>query len=431
MPVVMFNDVLSALFQRAPWRAGLSGWNKALPVEKLCRDLLGSRGEVSGTALAAAILDAYRRMEGSERLAFFTMLARDFEVDTQRCLEAAQACAAEATPANLAALRAASEPPRQELFRRLNLAEGGTDALVRLRADLLGILPDHPELGPLDADLRHLFASWFNRGFLVFRSIDWSSPAALLEKIIAYEAVHEIHDWTELRRRVQPGDRLCFAFFHPAMPSEPLIVIEVALTMEVPASIGSVLSETRQAVDPAQASVACFYSISNCQEGLRGISFGSLLIKQVAQHLAAAFPKLKTFVTLSPVPGFANWLREKDVPMPGEGDREPFLADDARRDKFLALAARYLAEARRGENQPRDPVARFHLGNGAVLHALHWAADPSPKGMAQSAGIMVNYLYDLDAVEKNHEAFVATGRVATSRAVAAWLGKAKAMAGAA
>jgi malonyl-CoA decarboxylase len=299
------------------------------------------------------------------------------------------------------------------------------------------MLRDEPEFARIDADFRQLLGSWFNRGFLVLRPIDWNTPAAILEKITAYEAVHEIDSWEELRRRVDPEDRRCFAFFHPSMPDEPLVFVEVALTRAVPGSIQAVLAPERDRVAPSQATTAVFYSISNCQAGLKGVSFGAFLIKQVAEDLAQALPKLETFVTLSPAPGFSRWLadearRDPDLP----AARAMVLASAAATDNdwrndpkratdlealLLPLAARYFLDAKQpdksGNGQPPDPVARFHLGNGATLLDIHWLGDTSGKGLSQSFGIMVNYLYDLDKIEENHEAYATTGKVSASRKV--------------
>ena len=298
-----------------------------------------------------------------------------------------------------------------------------------MRADLLGLLRDEPGLARIDADFRHLLGSWFNRGFLVMQPIDWNTPAAVLEKIIAYEAVHEIDSWEELRRRVGPEDRRCFAFFHPSMPNEPLVFVEVALTREVPGSIQEVLASERERVAADSAKTAVFYSISNCQVGLKGVSFGAFLIKQVAEDLAHDLPKLETFVTLSPVPGFAGWLaaeagRDPDLPAAqaltalNRNDWD----DDAKRQEavkgqVLPLSAQYFLDMKRTDGLPPDPVARFHLGNGAQLLDIHWMGDKSEKGIAQSHGLMVNYLYDLDKIEENHEAYVSDGKIAASRKV--------------
>ena len=283
------------------------------------------------------------------------------------------------------------------------MVPGATHLLVRMRADLLRLGRGEEALMALDLDFRHLFASWFNRGFLVLRPINWESPAAILEKIIAYEAVHAIDSWDDLRRRLQPADRRCFAFFHPAMPDEPLIFVEVALTQGVASSVQALLAEDRRVRPADQADTANFYSISNCQAGLAGISFGNSLIKQVAADLSQVLPGLKTFVTLSPMPGFRRWLADQGL------DR-----DDMTETQLRQLGAHYLTRAKRGDGQPLDPVARFHLGNGALVHALNAGADTSPKGLKQSHGLMVNYLYDLARVSQNHERFASAQEVAMS-----------------
>jgi len=261
-----------------------------------------------------------------------------------------------------------------------------------------------PELEALDLDFRHLFASWFNRGFLVLRPINWESPAHILEKITQYEAVHAIHSWDDLRRRLEPQDRRCFAFFHPAMPDEPLIFVEVALTRGTPGSVQALLTSERNTLREDEADTAVFYSISNCQAGLASISFGNSLIKQVAADLSAELPGLRTFVTLSPIPGLTRWL-----------DAQGYEWQDASGEEMRALAAHYLLNAKTDNGDPVDPVARFHLGNGAIVHAVHAEADTSENGQAQSGGTMVNYLYDLAKVAQNHEQFATTRQmVATS-----------------
>jgi malonyl-CoA decarboxylase len=299
----------------------------------------------------------------------------------------------------------ASEPDRQELIRRLNRLPGATEDLVRMRADLLRLGRKDPELKALDLDFQHLFQSWFNRGFLVLRPISWESPAHILEKIIAYEAVHAIDSWDDLRRRLEPADRRCFAFFHPSMPDEPLIFVEVALTKGIPNSVQALLREDREALAEEEADTAVFYSISNCQAGLASISFGNSLIKQVVSDLSTELTTLKTFVTLSPIPGLTRWLEEAD---------QDIAIDDSDPEQVRALAAYYLLHAKRSNGLPYDPVARFHLGNGAMVHAVHAEADISHKGQSQSLGTMVNYLYDLKSVSQNHEAFASQAEVISS-----------------
>ncbi|MGB7252339.1 MAG: malonyl-CoA decarboxylase, partial [Xanthobacteraceae bacterium] len=331
-------------------------------------------------------------------------------------------------------LHAASEPRRLELFRRLNLAPGGTAALVRMREQLLDAM-DHrrDELAMIDSDFVHLFSSWFNRGFLVLRRIDWSTSAAILEKIIRYEAVHEIRDWDELRRRIDPPDRRCYAFFHPALVDEPLIFVEVALTREIAGAIGPILSDKREPVEPQRATTAVFYSITNCQRGLAGVSFGHFLIKQVVEEVSREVPRVGTFVTLSPAPNFAGWLDRERKNAGSDAlddhDREalaalddpnwwraPELAEEVR-EPLLRAAAWYYMRARNGRGLPVDSVARFHLGNGARLERLDFLADASERALKQSYGLMVNYLYDLDYIERNHEAFAQQRAIVASSAV--------------
>ncbi|MFD1695017.1 malonyl-CoA decarboxylase [Roseibium aestuarii] len=404
------------------------------PLSALCEKLLSGHGEASGVAIAEEVLATYRRLQAPERLAFFRTLYETFGADTARVAGLARRLADNPEdPVLLRELHSASEPRRQELIRRLNLAPGGTSGLVAMRADLLQCLGEAPELIEVDRDFEHLFSSWFNRGFLVMRRIDWATPANILEKIIQYEAVHEIKGWGDLRRRIGLEDRRLYAFFHPALVDDLLIFVEVALTQEIPGAIGPILAEERAQITAREANTAVFYSISNCQTGLRGISFGNFLIKQVVEELRRELPNLKTFVTLSPVPGFARWLT-RDL-ADGEGvaarlldpaDRTAletgsWLGDEAQGEALAApmstLCAHYLTQEKARGNRPLDPVARFHIGNGARLERIHWNADLSDNGLRQSHGLMVNYLYDLKDIERNHESFAATGAVAASSQV--------------
>lgn len=372
------------------------------PLFTLMSDLLSTSGEISGQTLAQVILTRFATADDEEKRIFFRHLSEDMTIDPAQVQAALMRYQDAPSKASYRAFMQAAEPPRQELIRRLNQVAGGTRALVEMRADLLRLSRDAPDLALLDLDFRHLLSSWFNRGFLVLRPVNWSSPAHILEKIIAFEAVHAIDSWEELRRRLEPQDRRCFAFFHPAMPDEPLIFVEVALTQGIPGSIQGLLAEDRGSLNEEDADTATFYSISNCQAGLANISFGNSLIKQVARDLAVELPGLETFVTLSPMPGFAAWLRDTDAPETNEeGD-------------LKILAARYLAEAKSEQNLPLDPVARFHLGNGAQIHRVHARADLSEKGLSQSHGVMVNYLYDLERSSANHENFAATREIAMS-----------------
>jgi malonyl-CoA decarboxylase len=393
--------------------------------------LLSERGEASGVALAREVLDAYEVLPEAVRVDFLRALVERFGADRARLERAIARYREEATPANGVALHAAAEPRRQELIRRLNLAEGGTGHLVRMREDVMRYLPSHPELAPLDADFLHLLASWFNRGFLVLRAIDWNTPALILEKIIRYEAVHEIASWDDLRRRIDPGDRRCFAFFHPALPGEPLIFVEVALTEDMPGAIAPLLAPARTAIDARRATTAVFYSISNCQDGLRGVPLGNFLIKQVVEELRRGMPTLKRFVTLSPVPGFGAWLGRESRTAGWLSDDERVALQELRkagwhedpqavralRAPMTAALARYLVGARTGAGKVIDPVARFHLNNGARLERINWLGDMSARGLAQGGGFMVNYLYDPAQIEKNHEAFSREAHVVAARSV--------------
>jgi malonyl-CoA decarboxylase len=428
-----FSDLLASISERGRVllrRAGSSHDKQdASDLIELCEALLSGRGEASGTAMAREVLDRYHHLDAAGRLSFFGNLARNYGPDRERLAHAIESWRAQPNDADASDLHFASEPRRQELIRRLNRAPGGTSDLVSMRADLLGLMNSDKDLAALDRDVAHLLASWFNRGFLVLRRIDWSTPANILEKIIRYEAVHEIRDWNDLRRRIDPVDRRCYAFFHPALVDEPLIFVEVALTESIPGAIAPLLAEDRQPVPIERARTAVFYSISNTQRGLGGISFGSFLIKQVVEELRRELPKLENFVTLSPVPGFMSWLKKaSDVPVTDEerGLLESLERPDWFEDTELAaqlrsvvepLAAYYFLKARTPKGRLIDSVARFHLGNGARLERIDWLGDLSPKGLRESAGIMVNYLYRIDDIEKNHEAYANQGTVAASSAV--------------
>ncbi|WP_232822933.1 malonyl-CoA decarboxylase [Oceanibium sediminis] len=402
--------MLSSLFERRrlPGRA-----DPARTIEDMCTALLTEEGEVSGIRLAQTILDTYEALEREQKRAFFHYLNDRLELDPAEVATLAGAYAKTGTPEDYRALTRASEPRRQELLRRLNQSFGATAALVRMRVDLLEFLREDADLKRTDFDFVHLLRSWFNRGFLVLRQISWETPASILEKIVAYEAVHAINDWDDLRRRLHPPDRRCFAYFHPTMPDEPLIFVEVALTRTIPDSIQAVLSGDRPPSNPEETSVAVFYSISNCQRGLKGISFGNMLIKQVVGELSAELPQLKTFVTLSPIPGLNAWLRAHD----GDDTAGAVLSGTARAEDVEHMAARYLLEARTPNGAPLDPVERFHLGNGALVQDVHAGADTSENGLRQSSGAMVNYLYDLAEISQNHETFVRGEALPASRTI--------------
>lgn len=407
-----------------------------------CKRLLSERGETNSMAIARQLVERIAALPEDLIDDFFEYLSLQLSPDPKRVLQAAQAYADTPNAQHLIALTQAAEPPRQELLRRLNRTPGGTAMLVRLRRTLLQRLNKKPEWMALEADLLHLFSSWFNPGFLQMRRVDWNSPAKLLEKIIHHEAVHEIDGWDDLRRRLQP-DRRCFAFFHPQLPDEPLIFVEVALLPEMPDSIAPLIDKASAPLPPERFRVAAFYGISNCEPGLRNVSLGNFLIKSVAEQLQRELPRIRTFCTLSPIPGFAAWLLaepdfgalpklRRHAAADFEAAREHLLtychgelaalqraAAHEQMDKettaaLLTLCAAYLLY--QSPTPQGDPVARFHLDNGARLERLNARGNMAPKGLKQSFGVMVNYLYDLDKIEASHEKFK-QGEVARSRAV--------------
>ena len=417
-----FQELMPSLrlFRWAPaaLRKHLNGETET--IESLCAMMMASDGEYSSLLLAERILNAYEKLEADDRIAFFSLLLDEYDVDAMAVRAAADAYSVKADAANLRALTAAAEPRRQELLRRINLAPGGTRRLVKMREHLLKAMRDRPEFGRIDTDFLHLFSAWFNRGFLMLQPIDWTTSAHILEKIIAYEAVHEIESWRELRRRLEPADRYCYGFFHPSMEDEPLVFVEVALTDEIPSGIGEILQRDADAEIPANPSCAIFYSISNCHAGLAGVSFGNFLIKQVATSLKMRQPQLKTFATISPAPGFRRWLEsvatnDAEITQLIENFDED--ADEAARERMGSLAAYYFVDARNDAGEPHDPVARFHLKNGARLERINVLGNPSDKGMDRSFGLMVNYVYDLSRVEENHEKYVRDNQVICSATV--------------
>lgn len=435
MDVSFFQELLGKISDRGRQLLDLSFISGSPEsVEDLARALISTRGEASGVAIARQILHHYETLDEDGKTEFLEFMAYEFVPAEFKVQAAALAYVDDPNPTTLAALAEAVEPPLQEFLRRLNLAPGATSQLVRMREDLLDRGRNSEALARADRDFIHLFSSWFNRGFLVLARIAWSTSASILEKIIRYEAVHEIKGWEDLRRRLDPHDRRCFAFFHPALVDEPLIFVEVALEDDIPESIHSLLeSQGHPRPEDVAPTTAVFYSISNCQPGLRGISFGNFLIKQVVEDLAREIPSLRTFVTLSPVPGFRNWLfraieteslryltdaqillleRLRD-----EGWSEDEKAQDELKPVIRAAAAHYFLIEKDKSGRPIDPVARFHLGNGARLERINWLGDTSEKGIKQSASLMVNYRYDLRDIERNHEAYVNNGVVAASKPV--------------
>jgi malonyl-CoA decarboxylase len=409
--------------------------NQLSRAKQLAESLLSERGEASGAIVARELHEVLRILVAEDRSNFQRFLATDFAPDATVVRAAAETYLSDPSAEAAALLAQATDPPRQELLRRMNMAPGGTSALVAMRKEIAGRLRDEPTLRLLDSDLKHLFASWFNRGFLELRRIDWQSPAAVLEKLIAYEAVHEIHGWDDLRRRLAP-DRRCFGFFHPALPDDPLIFVEVALVEGLAGAVQPLLVQdsdddaARNRAAPADTAI--FYSISNCQDGLRGISFGNFLIKQVVEELKNELQHLTRFSTLSPVPGFRRWLTKR---LASTGDAAAALlarietsagrldtpeSDDSLKPLIMRFCAAYLTR-HASTKEPADPVARFHLGNGARLERINWLGNTAPRGIQESFGIMVNYLYDIETIESNHEAFVNDGTVMRSADIDALL----------
>lgn len=392
---------------------------------RLCDDLLSDHGEASGTALAREVVNLFQTMEAPDRMAFLQMLNDDYAYDPEALRGAAEDYLKDGSQKAYEALCHTVEAPRQELLRRMNIAPGGTGAILVMREFLLQVIPDNPELKPLDTDIRHLFTSWFNRGFLQFERIEWRTAAAILEKLIAYEAVHEIKGWGDLRRRLA-DDRRCFAYFHPALADEPLIFVEVALTTGLADRIQPLLEAAPAVEEDQRPNTAIFYSISNCQFGLTGISFGNLLIKQVVDALSAELPSVQNFATLSPIPDFVEWInrtiRDDPPEFLTEDELDGFKMSDWTQNEIMRqklqkplmrLCALYLTSlSPRG--QAIDPVARFHLGNGASIERINWAGDLSEKGLAQAAGLMVNYKYAPEEIIANHEAYVGDGKIALS-----------------
>jgi len=422
----IFQSMLTALvgtpILNGPLRSGILGKRGDKSIDDdphaAVAAVLHATGDVSSLIYAETLLDQIEAMDDASLDMLVTHIASDHDLNAGALSAAAESYTSAPDAKGLARISRLAEPGWIELFRRLNATTGGTVRLVRLRERLLTLARSNPMAERLDQGLKRLLKMWFNPGFLMLQPIDWTTPANILEKIIAYEAVHAISSWDDLRARLAPEDRRCFAFFHPTMPDEPLIFVEVALTVTVPQTIDSVLQIDRNTMAAEDATTAVFYSISNCQAGLAGISFGNFLIKRVAQELRGECTGLTKFVTLSPVPGLMRWLQKTDADLAAALSRNDDAIGNEEADgleaQALQAALRYFTQSEREDGWPNDPVARFHLGNGAILEQINFAADRSEKGMAQSGGIMVNYLYDLDVVEANHEAFHQTKTVPLS-----------------
>ena len=416
MPFNKLQDFLAGLIGNQAHR--LFSPKPHLKLDDLLEKLMGLTGEISALITAREILDRYRALSSDEKVKFFLSLEKNFGAKPELISYSFDKYFKNPSSENLNDLYKNAEPKRIELLRRLNQTPNATHDLVAMRVDLLALIKDYPVLKVVDSEFRQLFSSWFTRSFLTLSQINWSTSAEVLERIIRYEAVHEIKDWNDLRNRIHPPNRRCFAFFHPALINEPLIFVEVALTDTIPKSISDILDDPLSVpISDRGYTTATFYSISNCQPGLTQISFGNFLIKQVVQELAIEFPSIKNFVTLSPVPGFSKWLKAKkksvsnnvvnhniELPAQDEG------VLDIEEKSLRKLVFNYLLRSKKND-LPADPVCRFHLGNGASIYEINENADLSEKGMSQSYGVMVNYLYDLTSIEKNHEDLFSSGEI--------------------
>ena len=374
-------------------------------INKALDSVMSKSGEVSSLVYAEHLSNLIENLDDKKFINFFNTLIEKYDIDSNSLLKASKEYSKNKTQKNLEKITRSSEPQWVELFRRLNTVSEGTLRLVRLRERIRSLKKDNSELAFFDISLLNLFKHWFNPSFLVLEKIDWTTPANILAKIIAYEAVHEINSWDDLRARLAPEDRRCFAFFHPLIPNEPLIFVEVALSHNMPETINEVIKIDRSITLYQDINTAVFYSISNCQEGLSGISFGNFLIKKVAHKLKQENEGLDRFATLSPAPGFTKWLKEKSID------------EDIDEDSLLKQALIYLINSDREDGFPNDPVAKFHLGNGAILERVNLNSDLSSKGINQSKGVMINYLYNLDLLEKNHELFFKTKTVQLSHGI--------------
>ena len=425
MRFAKIRKTLASLFRR--------GDKSSFPAEKQnieeqCNTLLTTSGDISGTQTASAILKNYNSLDQDERIAFFKFLTDSLDIDCDEVIKWAVQYRGNPSTNNFKELVAAAEPRRQILLSRLNQAPDATINLIRMRSDLLKLTKQYEEFKRTDISFEHILSNWFNRGFLKLQPIDWNSPANILEKIIQYEAVHEIKDIEAVKRRTKPYDRRCYAFFHTVIPDEPLTFVQVAFTRGIPGSIQNILSEEREILTSEQIDTAVFYSISDCQEGLKRVPFGNFLIKQVVDELARELPQLRTFVTLSPMPGFRSWLETNEA-LNSEIPEilmliKPNMSNEnldqlgAKSKLLRSLAAKYILDAKRARDQfPMDPVTRFHLRNGASVYNVHALADISKKGITQSCGVMVNYLYKLDDVTANHEKFVAQKIIETTKEI--------------
>ena len=405
-----FQKILSSVMKgtRRLNRIGSKSFGKLhKDINKAVDSVMSTTGEVSSLVYAEHLLNLIENQDDKGLKKFLLNLLSNYDIDTGKLIEDVETYNNDKNDQNLKKINISAEPKWIELFRRLNSTSNGTSRLVKLRERIRAL--EDSDLKAFDSGLLKLFKYWFNPSFLVLEKIDWETPANILEKIIEYEAVHEINSWDDLRARLAPSDRQCFAFFHPLIPNDPLIFVEVALCSETPKSIQEIIKIDRKETDIEKVNTAIFYSISNCQNGLLGISFGNFLIKKVAKTLKRELPELNQFLTLSPIPGLMRWMEEY-APVTFERCGDGNCSDE----ELMKKTIKYLTESNRSDSMPNDPVGRFHIGNGASLERVNLKADLSKKGLSQSYGVMANYLYDLDVVEENHELFFKNKIVQTS-----------------
>ena len=414
-----FSDLINSLFDKTNRKKNFSFLFEKKQSKSLydyIENIYEAKGEISALSYSEELFDLLDEIDDKTFIKFFHYLEKNYDLEINSLYQILKNYEKRKDYNFYKDFKNITETKRSEIFRRLNSTQHGTIKLVKLREKLLRFLGKYPNLRKIDYDLSSLFKDWFNRGFLILKPIDWETPANILEKIIEYEAVHQIKSWDELRSRLEPEDRKCFAYFHPAMEDEPLIFIEVALTKDIPKNITEILEPNRSRIDSQEATTAVFYSISNCQNGLQGISFGNFLIKQVAKDLEKNFSKLTKFVTLSPVPGFVKWLEKNDSKLHKKLVNKLNVSNIEKNKSLInKLIFDYFFISNREDNLPNDPVARFHIGNGAILENINFLGDVSEKGLQQSLGTMVNYLYDLEEVEKNHEKYVVDKKINTSK----------------
>ncbi len=411
----LFEGLFSKLFEKKNIYSEkiFSVFNNKVSIQELIDKVVTAKGEASALIYSEKLMIEIENFNDNALSEFFFLLCKDFDINSKELISLIRTYSDNKSIQNYKSMTTKFHSRRVEIFTKLNAIERGTIRLVKMREKLLNLLENNSELNKVDIDLTNLFRSWFNRGFLVIHPITWNTSARILDKIVKYEAVHEISSWMDLRNRLEPEDRKCYSFFHPTMRDEPLIFVEIALTADVPSKIDEILDINRRKLNEPDFKTAVFYSISNCQKGLKGISFGNFLLKQVIVDLKKEFPSLESFVTLSPVPGFNDWLKKNNKKLFDKIIDEKGVFD--LKDEILNHSLKYLFNAKQKDRLPLDVVQRFHLSNGAILDNIHTMADLSKKGISRSAGLMVNYKYEINMLENNHEKYFARDLICASK----------------